>query len=436
MSEGSTDGSTLMSASRELSERQVPIQTITMSSPESSVRKRLASDTPSLTHTANVPQPKATISSETDAMTGVGKDCSGTEFFGDSSAVSFMTQINSAIDARLGQTQTQTQTPSTSDIISEAQTWHAKRFTSSQFQDCIDPLAFRFPPRNFCDDLIQDYHDLVWVILPTHDWTSFKQDYNAIWIGSSTTTTTKPLHCMINMALALGSQFSKAVPPGERKRMGQTFWERALELYDPRLQQGASLEGVQCFLMMGLFLQSTHQSHQCWMIVGSAVRMAQSLGLHLCRTTAQNEDIRHVEMMRKVWHGCVFMDRVMSMTFGRPSMIANWLYDSVPLPVMIDEDLLGKQCRPSTSRPDGVTPTIAFFIKSVELYSIVNDSLLELYMRQPQKESEEAEHVASVLQFDDRLVRWFQSVPDALCYSSGSPENSVLQRQCIVLRAR
>ncbi|KAK2684442.1 hypothetical protein QWA68_016480 [Fusarium oxysporum] len=230
------------------------------------------------------------------------------------------------------------------------------------------------------------------------------------------------------MALALGSQFSKAVPPGERKRMGQTFWERALALYDPRPQQGASLEGVQCFLMMGLFLQSTHQSHQSWMIVGSAVRMAQSLGLHLCRTTAQNEDIRHVEMMRKVWHGCVFMDRVMSMTFGRPSMIANWLYDSVPLPTMIDEDLLGKQCLPCTSRPDGATPTIAFFIKSVELYSIVNDSLLDLYMRQPQKESEEAEHVLSVLQFDDKLVRWFQSVPDGLCYSSGSNENSVLRR--------
>ncbi|RKK91840.1 hypothetical protein BFJ68_g16092 [Fusarium oxysporum] len=404
-----------------------------MSSPESAVRNRLASDSPTSTHTANATRPKATISSETDAMTGVGKDCSGsTEFFGDSSAVSFMTQINSAIDARLGQTQTS----STSDIIDEVQTSYGKKVTSSQFQDWIDPLTFRFPPRNFCDDLIQDYYDLVWVILPTHDWTSFKQDYDAIWIGSLTTTTTRPLHCMINMALALGSQFSKAVPPGERKRMGQTFWERALALYDPRLQQGASLEGIQCFLMMGLFLQSTHQSHQCWMIVGSAVRMAQSLGLHLCRTTAQNEDIRHVEMMRKVWHGCVFMDRVMSMTFGRPSMIANWLYDSVPLPTMIDEDLLGKQCLPYTSRPDGATPTIAFFIKSVELYSIVNDSLLELYMRQPQKESEEAEHVLSVLQFDDRLVRWFQSVPDGLCYSSGSNENSVLRRQCIVLRAR
>ncbi|KAK2684438.1 hypothetical protein QWA68_016481 [Fusarium oxysporum] len=137
-----------------------------MSSPESAVRNRLASDSPSSTHTANAPRPKATISSETDAMTGVGKDCSGsTEFFGDSSAVSFMTQINSAIDARLGQTQTS----STSDIIDEVQISYGKKVTSSRFQDWIDPLTFQFPPRNFCDDLIQDYYDLVWVILPAHD---------------------------------------------------------------------------------------------------------------------------------------------------------------------------------------------------------------------------------------------------------------------------
>jgi hypothetical protein len=92
MSEGSIEESTLMSLSRRLSERQVTTQTTTIYSPGRAVRKRLTSGTPNSTHSANAPRPEATVSAETDAMTGVGEDCSErTESFGDSSAVSFMT---------------------------------------------------------------------------------------------------------------------------------------------------------------------------------------------------------------------------------------------------------------------------------------------------------------------------------------------------------
>ncbi|KAK1252000.1 hypothetical protein MKX08_003187, partial [Trichoderma sp. CBMAI-0020] len=338
-----------------------------------------------------------------DAMTGVGKDpLTNVEFFGGSSAASFAAQINWAVDSRLGQNQTQLSIKAANEDGDEVRA--IREAVTSSHSDYMTSLEFGLPLRAFSDRLLQDYYDLVWVIFPIHDWAAFRQDYDAIWVGSKTKIHVKPLYCMINMALALGTQFSQAVQPGKRRELGRTFWERALVLFDPRIQQRASLQGLQCLLLMGLFLQSTHQSHQCWMVVGSAVRMAQSLGLHLPRPAISTENIRDTEMLRRTWHGCVFMDRVMSMTFGRPSMIANWLFDAVPLPVMIDDDFLDSQSEPSITRPDGGTPRIAFFIKSVELYSIVNDCLLELYMRQPEKTGQSVEQIASVLQFDDRYL--------------------------------
>lgn len=43
--------------------------------------------------------------------------------------------------------------------------------------------------------------------------------------------------------------------------------------------------------------------------MGAAVRTAQSLGLHLPETSAEVEDERERELWRRVWYGCVLMDR-------------------------------------------------------------------------------------------------------------------------------
>lgn len=237
---------------------------------------------------------------DTDAMTGmIGDPSKSVEFSDSSSAASFMRQINAAIDARLGSSG------------SNHSSTYPSRTTSSPTDSkvFIDPLAYTLPQRSFADSLVQDYYDLVWVVLPVHDSTIFRKAYHSIWLSSSSTIPEHILYCMVNLTFALGSQFSQAVPPSDRREMGQTFWKRAHMLFDPRSNEEACLEGVQCLLLMGLFLQSTCESHQCWMTIGSAIRMAQSLGLHLSSSMHRNESTRELEIARRAWHGCVFMDR-------------------------------------------------------------------------------------------------------------------------------
>lgn len=239
-----------------------------------------------------------------DAMTGlVGDHTANVEYFGSSSAISFMRQINTAIDTLLGRSQVAAHSGSGVAQLSQ---------TSIEAVPIdggvVDPMTCTLPSRAFADGLMQDYYRLVWVILPIHDWLVFEKGYRAIWLGEPLPLPEKELYYMVNLAFALGSQFSDKVSPGKRNELGQTFWKRAQALYDPRLQPTATLGGVQCLLMMGLFLQGTSESHQCWMAIGSAVRMAQSLGLHMA-STVSNESFRELEISRRVWHGCVSMDR-------------------------------------------------------------------------------------------------------------------------------
>lgn len=45
-------------------------------------------------------------------------------------------------------------------------------------------------------------------------------------------------------------------------------------------------------------------------------------------------------------------------------MKADWLYDAIPLLVMIDDDFLDTQANPPVVRPDGRTTEVASFVKS------------------------------------------------------------------------
>ncbi|THU82611.1 hypothetical protein K435DRAFT_823172 [Dendrothele bispora CBS 962.96] len=54
-----------------------------------------------------------------------------------------------------------------------------------------------------------------------------------------------------------------------------------------------------------------------WIRLGSAIRMAQDLGLHRCESVKQN----NVEMRRRLWGACLICDRWISLTYGHPYMI-------------------------------------------------------------------------------------------------------------------
>jgi hypothetical protein len=80
-------------------------------------------------------------------------------------------------------------------------------------------------------------------------------------------------------------------------------------------REPGSLEIVQCLLLMSRYLQCTNNPHQTWMAIGSAVRIAQSLGLHLSGSASSSHSNRDTRLRRQLWQCCVFMDRCACLSF-------------------------------------------------------------------------------------------------------------------------
>ncbi len=114
---------------------------------------------------------------------------------------------------------------------------------------------------------------------------------------------------------------------------------------------------------------------------------------------------------------------------------------------MIDDEFLGRQADGVDTQPEGRPPMMAFYIKSLHLYSIINDILLALYMGQEDTTRKDnhtilpaktgSSDVARVIQLDQALMNWGQTLPLHLRLSSlESAQNSTLYRQAVVCRAR
>jgi hypothetical protein len=135
------------------------------------------------------------------------------------------------------------------------------------------------------------------------------------------------------------------------------------------------------------------------------------------------------------------------MTFGRPTMISKCAAQAVPLPASVDEEYTYSTSGAEVCQPADRPSMMAFFAKSVELYEIMNDILLSLYMPVPDEcaedmygfyfsqESKEGER--TIFELDRALTKWSRSLPPHLRKSSvDASKNPIFYRQGIVIRAR
>lgn len=135
----------------------------------------------------------------------------------------------------------------------------------------------------------------------------------------------------------------------------------------------------QILLIFGQYLQSSNNPHQCWMVIELAVRTVQSLGLHLPETSTQIRSASRQRLARRVWYGCVLMDTILSMTYGRPTMIKSRAVTVVPLPLAINEGYLSKDARSESVQPKDQPATIAFHVQALLLNKILHDILRTFY---------------------------------------------------------
>jgi hypothetical protein len=364
------------------------------------------------------------------------------EFYGSSSALSFMRLVEAAAasseESRGGNISGQN-----SSVVSS--TYRMASGVSADGHLGATSDSWVLPPRRLADHYVSCYFTYVSSLYPFLHQPSFMDMYNAIWMGDSNAGEDTLLYCIVNIVFAFGCLFSSKLETPVKETTAQVYFERSKALLHFDLLDTGSLILVQALLLTGQYLQATNSPARCWNVIGLAIRVAQGLGLHRNGHISERPSCIEQQVSRRVWYGCILMDRVVGMTFGRPLMI---LHDfRVDPPCIVDDSLISDSC--VGEQPPDKPSLVAFYGETIKLYDILADILKELYEVQGCGDSINLDDACfpseirtallnNVMKLENRLGRFKEQIPKHLQADNilELPETSPFIRQSNVLYAR
>lgn len=169
---------------------------------------------------------------------------------------------------------------------------------------------------------------------------------------------------------------------------------------------GVNLEVIQCLVTMVLYLQGTHSSKELWVMLGLAVRLAYQLGLHSAEACKATDPIE-AEVRRRVWAGLILLDRILSMTMGRPPEIPDYQWSMGRPQPFLDSIQRGCIQRDESS--------VSFLCANLDLYSILGRTIESLYGRNcGSRIPFNVDSIAKVYTLESGLLQWSQSLSSEL----------------------
>ena len=234
---------------------------------------------------------------------------------------------------------------------------------------------------------------------------------------------------LLNVVMAMGSSLnpdSKLDAPTRVER-SRAFYERAVKLAAKSSVRGPSLDIVQYLLLASQYLQGTQKSSQTWTLHGLAVKGAFALGLHSNQASQQFSRLEN-EIRKRTWFGCILLDRVLSMTFGRPPIIPE---DFIRLPLAVpwpDIHTAKYTC------VELQQSSMDFFNNSLTLHRLIGKAIAWLYGQNLGYDAiSESESIPRTFELEQELRQWQSHLPRELpiVVSNALPMTSSLANRIV-----
>ncbi|KDR77152.1 hypothetical protein GALMADRAFT_246384 [Galerina marginata CBS 339.88] len=184
----------------------------------------------------------------------------------------------------------------------------------------------------------------------------------------------------------------------------------------------------QALLLMGYREIGIGAMAQAWTYIGMAIRMAQDLGMHRSADGWERVDLGGrlfnelvLNERKRIWYGCIIMDKYVSTYIGRPLMIFEWDFDTA-LPNADDPEefegwsmeIPGGKKSPSVPGRD-----ISCFNASATLSGILSVIVQSIYAVRPVS----SRHAESTM-LEGLLDKWYIDLPEHLRYEPSSSKSS------------
>ncbi|RHZ64934.1 transcription factor domain-containing protein [Aspergillus thermomutatus] len=340
----------------------------------------------------------------------------------------FSFEVKAAVDARLGLPSSKKRCPIP---LTDAPLFGVFSFPEV-VDGAVDPADNVLPPRKHADHLVSLYWRCLDPLEPLLDHGSFFAAYQALFAGREMECNEQIFLCTLNLVFALSTQLQEHTPSEQRDSAGRTFFLRAWHLLRPEivLWQAGSLETVQCLVLMTRYLQCTPNLQQTWMALGSAVRIALSIGVDRSEKHVSGSD-RENQLTRDVWQQCVFMDRSLSWSLGRPSTVP-----SVPF-FTVDS------FRHFSNLPDSDSEAVAVVSEKMQQLTKMTGyiGLSQVLATSSLAEGLELTVLAqaepsAVMQIDESLTGVENSLPPIALNAASDETGSLIDRRLLLLRLR
>ncbi|GIK04424.1 hypothetical protein Aspvir_008507 [Aspergillus viridinutans] len=288
------------------------------------------------------------------------------------------------------------------------------------------------------DRLVNVYLNLDYVSLPILDIQDFRAAYEAASVAGDSTTP-DAFYAILNTIFALAC-LSVDDMGDERARYFFKEGQRLANLFD----QYKSIDLLRLYLLQIQYLNAIGDLHTAWAMIGSTIRLAQSLRLPF-DAKQHGHSRKGRETCRRLWHGAMIMERILALRLGIAPQTPDPL--RVPLPTHLDTDYVDVISRAQSSAPSNSqgerASIIEFFTACARLYRLVEEVMAWEEEARIRPHGCAMKKLLSLdftrfLKADSLLHDWNLSLPSSLRSSGvhGTDEHSIVVRQRNILRAR
>ena len=163
-----------------------------------------------------------------------------------------------------------------------------------------------------------------------------------------------------------------------------------------------TVEHVSALLAQSFYLLATCQTDQCWITLGLAARIAQSIGLHVEEgSTSRGDATSSRETNRRVWYSVFVLDRLLALQLGRPPLIGDDDFNVEPPSRQSDVDLVD-----SSDPKQGWVGD--YFVAMIKFSEIIGRVYYNLYA--PKKSGDIAVTLSNIDLLDSELLQWRSSL--------------------------
>jgi len=299
------------------------------------------------------------------------------------------------------------------------------------------------PPIEEQERLLQLYFTYVHPVFPVVHKSLFMAQFNASkysppkaesppddvsWSSTPTPPRTDPAsqvpRVLLLSMLAIAARYTtknvEGPPPkGQMWEGGSSYLNEARELLNKTIHQSRP-STCQALLILGHREFGIGSMEQGWLYIGSAIRMAQDLGLNRNADKWQyrGNDLftsQEKQMRKQLWFACVIADEYSAVYMGRPVAIGENDFDTL-LPDVDqreeDEPWTPAHCDPMQIDHVPVPGRImSCFRATASLGVIVGSIVTQIY---PVKCTGRSSRTKSLADLESRLDQWYIDLPDGL----------------------